>query len=51
MNAVTDAERSSNEKYFAALVAADSQERELLKAARELRLVLPPHLRSVGRAL
>jgi hypothetical protein len=51
MNAVTDAERSSNDEYFAALVAADSQERALLKAARELRLVLPPHLRSVGRAL
>jgi hypothetical protein len=50
MNAITDAERSSNEKYFAALVAADSQERELLKAARELRLVLPPHLRSLERS-
>jgi hypothetical protein len=45
MGDVTVAERRSNEAYFAGVVVADEEERSLVEAAKELRLVLPRHLR------
>ena len=44
MQALTRKERSANEIVFKSVLAHDSQERLLLKYAKELRLVLPRHL-------
>ena len=46
MAAVTQAERVVNEKAFESVLVHDNEERQLLKAAKELRLVLPKYLRS-----
>jgi len=44
MQGVTREERAANEAFFKSIGADDSQERVLLKYAKELRLVLPRHL-------
>jgi hypothetical protein len=44
MQGVTREERAANEAFFKSILADDSQERVLLKYAKELRLVLPRHL-------
>ena len=44
MNTVSGAERTANESAFRSVVARDEEERELLKSAKELRLVLPKYL-------
>ena len=44
--AVTQTERLANEKAFKFVMVRDNEERQLLKAAKELRLVLPKYLRS-----
>jgi hypothetical protein len=41
---VTDKERIENQKVFESIVAKDKEELLLLKAAKELRLVLPMYL-------
>ncbi len=46
MEAVTNEERAENEIVFEPVVGNDKEERILLKAAKELRLVLPKYLRS-----
>jgi hypothetical protein len=46
MAAVTQAERTMNEKAFESILIHDNEERQLLKAAKELRLVLPKYLHS-----
>jgi hypothetical protein len=46
MAAITNEERTENEAVFEAVAANDKEERLLLKAAKELRLVLPKYLRS-----
>lgn len=46
MAAVTSEERLENEAAFESIGANDKEERLLLKAAKELRLVLPKHLHS-----
>jgi len=43
---VTSEERAENEAAFESVVVNDKEERLLLKAAKELRLVLPKYLRS-----
>ena len=50
MGEVTQQEREGNEAYFSSIKAEDSNELELLKCAKELRLVLPRHLKSNPRA-
>ena len=44
MGQITLAEREANEAFFASIVVTDSFERQLLKVAKDLRLVLPKHL-------
>jgi hypothetical protein len=44
MTTVTQAERVANDKAFESVMVNDNEERQLLKAAKELRLVLPKHL-------
>lgn len=44
MNMVSSEERTANEAAFKSVVARDNEERVLLKAAKELRLVLPKYL-------
>ena len=44
MATITSEERAKNEKFFKMVVVHDSEERYLLKAAKELRLVLPKYL-------
>lgn len=46
MATITQSERKNNEKAFEGIVVHDSEERRLLKAAKELRLVLPKYLHS-----
>ena len=46
MPTITNKERVENEVAFESVVARDREERLLLKAAKELRLVLPKYLRS-----
>ncbi len=46
MPTVMNEERAENEAVFRSVMANDQEERLLLKAAKELRLVLPRHLRS-----
>jgi len=46
MQTVTGEERAANETAFDAVAVHDTQERLLLKAAKELRLVLPKYLGS-----
>lgn len=46
MATVTQAERVANEKAFESVLVHDNEERLVLKAAKELRLVLPKFLRS-----
>lgn len=48
MSAVTAEERSENEAFFRFVEAKDEEERIVLKAAKELRLVLPRYLRING---
>jgi len=47
MGSVSVDERAANESAFESIVARDDAERSLLKAARELRLVLPRYLAGV----
>jgi hypothetical protein len=49
MRAVTNKERAQNEAAFDAVIAADDEERLLLKSAKELRLVLPMYLNNSER--
>jgi hypothetical protein len=44
MGKVAPAEREANEAFFASIVVTDSFEKQLLKVAKDLRLVLPKHL-------
>lgn len=44
MNTVTNEERVANEEAFKFVVVRDEEERELLKCAKELRLVLPKYV-------
>lgn len=44
MSTVTKEERFANEAVFASVVARDDEEKALVKAAKELRLVLPKYL-------
>ena len=46
MAAITNEERVENEAVFESIKVNDKEERVLLKAAKELRLVLPRHLHS-----
>lgn len=46
MAAVTKEERAKNERAFEAVAVSDNEERLLLKAAKELCLVLPKYLNS-----
>jgi hypothetical protein len=47
MAAVTQLERLTNEKAFESVMVNVKEERLILKAAKELRLVLPKYLRSL----
>lgn len=44
MHLVPESERLSNETFFEGVIAGDPSERLVLKAAKELRLVLPRYL-------
>lgn len=44
MPLVSDTERAANEVFFQGVVVKDQEERQLLKCAKELRLVLPRYL-------
>ena len=44
MGQITLAEREVNEAFFTSIVVTDSFERQLLKVAKDLRLVLPKYL-------
>jgi hypothetical protein len=46
MATITNEERAENERAFESVAVNDKEERLLLKAAKELRLVLPKYLRS-----
>lgn len=46
MPTITNDQRIENESVFESIVVHDKEERRLLKAAKELRLVLPKHLHS-----
>ncbi len=46
MASITREERDQNESALASIAAGDTAERDLLKAAKELRLVLPRHISS-----
>lgn len=46
MSAVTAEERAENEAFFRSVDAKDEEERVVLKAAKELRLVLPRYLQN-----
>jgi hypothetical protein len=46
MKSVTKQERAINDAFFNLIVANDSEERLLLKSAKELRLVLPKYITS-----
>ena len=48
MKMVTIEERLTNEAFFKTIEPQDKEENLLLKAAKELRLVLPKHMQSVG---
>jgi hypothetical protein len=48
MRMVSDQARSDNEAIFADVVAKDSRERLMLKAAKELHLVLPKYLEALS---
>jgi hypothetical protein len=45
MASVSDTEKVENEVFFRSVVVKDQEERQLLKCARELRLVLPRYLK------
>ena len=45
MAGITPSERIENERFFASVVPSDLEEGTLLSAAKELRLVLPRHIR------
>lgn len=44
MNIVTPEERQANNNFFQSIKVKDKEEEELLKAAKELRLVLPKYI-------
>lgn len=46
MNMVTNQERVNNEIFFKSVVSQDKEERIVVKAAKELRLVLPKYIAS-----
>ena len=46
MQTVTSEDRAANDEFFASVAVSDDEERRVLKAAKELRLVLPKHLAS-----
>ena len=46
MHLVPATERESNPAFFSGVIASDPNERLVLKAAKDLRLVLPRHLQS-----
>jgi hypothetical protein len=50
MHTITKEERLTNEVLFGAIEPRDNEERSLLKAARELRLVLPKYLHDSRRS-
>ena len=50
MHTITKKERLANETIFGAIEPRDKEERSLLKAAKELRLVLPKYLHDAGRS-
>ena len=50
MHTITKEERLTNEVLFGAIEPRDNEERSLLKAARELRLVLPKYLHDARRS-
>jgi hypothetical protein len=50
MHAVTKQERLANEASFEQIEPRDDEEKSLLKAAKELRLVLPKYLRRTNGA-
>jgi hypothetical protein len=49
MHTITKEERLENEVIFGAIEPRDNEERLLLKAAKELRLVLPKYLHDARR--
>jgi hypothetical protein len=49
MKSVTKQERAINDAFFNLIVANDTEERLLLKSAKELRLVLPKYMTSGGK--
>jgi hypothetical protein len=49
MSLVSDTERATNEVFFQSVAVRDREERQLLKCAKELRLVLPKYLSAVAR--
>ena len=51
MRTISDRERSDSEAIFADVVAKDSKEQLVLKAAKELRLVLPKYIESEKKQL
>lgn len=50
MHTITKEERLANEALFGTIEPRDKEERSLLKAAKELRLVLPKYLHDAGRS-
>jgi len=50
MHIITKEERLANELLFEAIEPRDNEEKSLLKAAKELRLVLPKYLHDAGRS-
>ena len=46
MQTVTSEDRAANDEFFASVAVSDDEELRVLKAAKELRLVLPKHLAS-----
>ena len=51
MSSVTNQERSANEAVFQQVLVKDNHERALLKAAKDLRLVLPKYIESQSSTL
>lgn len=49
MGSVTSSERAENESFFSSIKAEDYNEKVLLKCAKDLRLVLPRHLRMISK--
>jgi hypothetical protein len=48
MKNITLAQRAENDDYFKSITALDSAEHQLLKSAKELRLVLPQYIQSAS---